>query len=307
MTTLPPAADAETGTPRAAIGWMLLSCVAFAAMWGMIRWVSETGVHAFLAVFYRNLVGALALSGLFLSGGLALLKTARFGLHARRATSGLIATFATFYAIANAPMTTVMAINYSVPLFATIAAILFLHERIRLRRIAALVIGFAGVLVVLRPGAVEPSWGIFAAVLSAVTTAFSILAMKELTRTEDPRAVTLFSFLLMLGPSLLIALPYWVWPTLPQLAMLVSIGLLASIGQTSLVRAFAAADASAVLPFDFVRMILIVLIAVLGFGEHLDGLAIVGGVVILASTVYLAHRETVVARSVKPTAVPRDE
>lgn len=285
---------------------MLLSCVAFGTMWGVIRLISDTGIHPFVTVFYRNLFGLLALSTVLFSTGFALLRTSRLSMHVRRAISGTIATFATFYAIAQAPMTTVMAINYSVPLFATIAAVLFLGERVRIRRVVTLVIGFAGVLVVLRPGEVALTPGIIAAVVSAITTALSILAMKSLTRTEDPRAVALFSFVLMLGPSLLIALPFWQWPSGPQLALLAAVGLLASVGQTSLVRAFAQAEASAVLPFDFVRMIIIVLIALFGFGERLDGWAIGGGLVILASTVYLAHRETVVARSVKPSTVPRD-
>jgi drug/metabolite transporter (DMT)-like permease len=300
-------ATLERARLRVAIGWMLLSSLAFASMWGVIRLVSETGVHPFVTVFYRNFIGLLVIMPLVIQLRAQVFKTAKIGLHARRATSGLIATLATFYAIANAPMTTVLAINYSVPLFATLAAVFFLAERIRMRRMLTLLVGFIGVLIVLRPGSVALTPGVMAALLAAIATGFSIITIKQLTKTEDSRVVTIFSFLFMLPPSLLLALPYWVWPSASQLGLLVAVGVLASIGQLAMTRAFAGAEASAVLPYDALRLVVIVAIATLGFHDHLDALAILGGVIILGSTIYLAHRETVVPRSVKPSRSVREE
>jgi drug/metabolite transporter (DMT)-like permease len=156
-------------------------------------------------------------------------------------------------------------------------------------------------------GAVLMSSGIAAALLAAVATGFSIITIKQLTKSEDSRVVTIFSFVFMLPPSLLLALPYWVWPSLGQLGLLVGVGVLASIGQLAMTRAFAGAEASAVLPYDALRLVVIVAIATLGFQDHLDAFAILGGVVILGSTIYLAHRESVVARSIKPSLGIRDE
>jgi len=278
--------------------WMIVACVAFAALWGFVRLASET-MHAFLVVFYRNLLGLLILLPSVAAGGWAALATSRFGAHVRRATSGVIATFAVFYAVANAPMATVMAINYTIPLFATLAAILFLGERVRWRRIAALVVGFIGMLIVVRPGHVPLTPGIGAALLSAVATAFSIIAMKQLSRTESSLAIVTWSFVLMLPPSLLLALPYWKWPSGHELLVLAGVGLTAAIGQSGTVKAFALAEATAVLPYDFVRFGLVILIGTVGFGDPVDGFTYLGGAVILCATIYIAHREAVAARSAR--------
>lgn len=285
--------------------YMILACVGFAALWGFIRLASES-LHAFVIVFYRNLFGTIALLPLIVSSGRGAFTTERFGLHLRRATSGLIATFASFYAVANAPMATVMAISYATPLFATLAAVLMLKERIRWRRISALVVGFIGVLIVVRPGHLPFTWGIGTAVLAAVTAAFSIIAVKDLSRTEDPVAIVAYSFVLMLPPSLLIALPFWQWPSWEELLMLAGVGLSAIVGQQGTVKAFRLAEATAVLPYDFVRFGLVIAIGTFLFGDPVDGFTLLGGAIILAATIYLAHREAVAARRAKPASQPRD-
>jgi drug/metabolite transporter (DMT)-like permease len=209
----------------------------------------------------------------------------------------VIATFATFYAVANAPLANVLAINYTAPLFATIGAVLFLGERIRWVRGAALAVGFLGMLLVLRPGTTEMTPGLWAAVISAITTAFSYLAIKQLTGVDDPRAVAVWSFILTTPASFLLALPFWTWPSANLWPILVALGACAASGQLALSRAFSLADAGAVMPYDFVRFGLITLAGILLFGERYDPLTLVGGAIILAATIVLALREQKIARS----------
>lgn len=225
-------------------------------------------------------------------------------LHLRRATSGLIATFATFYAVAHLPLATALAINYTAPLFATIGAVLFLGERIHWRRIAALAVGFSGMLIVLHPGATPFSLGLAAAMLSAVTTAFSIIAVKRLVGADDARAVAAWSFVLTLVPSVLVAAPFAALPPLSLVPVLIALGACAALGQYALAQAFRHAEASAIMPYDFVRFGLITLAGIALFGEALDARTLIGGAVIVSATIYLAIRESVVARSVKPSASP---
>lgn len=284
--------------------YMVIGCVAFATMWGLIRWASATS-HPFLIVFYRNFFGTLIILPALLQEGRSLLKTDRFSFHVRRATSGILATFSAFYAVANAPLATTMAISYTTPLFATIAAVLLLGEKIRARRAFALIVGFAGMLVVVRPGHIPLSWGIIAAIIAALSSAASIIAVKELTRTENPRAVVIYQFLLMLPPSLVLALPFWRWPSWQELPVLFAIAVCAAIGQTTTVRAFRVAEATAVLPYDFVRFGVVILIGWLGFNESVDAYTLLGGIVILAATIYLARRETIVSQSVRPASQSR--
>jgi drug/metabolite transporter (DMT)-like permease len=289
----------------AAIVWTLLSCVCFAAMWGAIRTASED-LHPFVLVFWRNAVGLVIMLCIVLHSGVDWLRTSRFKVHLRRATSGIIATLATFYAVSTIPMATAISISYAAPLITTVAAVVFLGETIRLRRILALIIGFAGVLIVVRPGHLPMTWGLLAAFIAVAATAFSFIAIKQMTSTEDPRVIVFYSFALMLLPSIMAAWPVWSWPEGQNWFWVFLIGLLALLGQLAMVRAYALTDASALAPYDFVRFMLVIAIAIIWFDERFDIFTILGGSIILASTLYLAHRERVAAHSQKPTDAPKD-
>ena len=282
--------------------WMTVACVAFAIMWMAIRVASRT-VHPFEIAFFRNIFGLIVLAPM-LARNPGLLKRERLLANLRRATSGLIATLGTFYAVANAPLATALEINYTAPLFATVGAVLFLGERIHVRRAGALIAGFAGMLVVVRPGALPLTPGVVAAVLSAIATAFSYIAIRALVGRDDPRAVAIWSFVLMTPPSLLIAAFVWTSPPPATWGLLAAIGVLAAIGQMGLTRAFAAAEASAVLPYDFVRFGLVTAGGIVLFGERYDAYSLGGGAIILAATIYLAVREAAVARAHKTTLAP---
>ncbi|WP_318772661.1 DMT family transporter [Thermaurantiacus sp.] len=268
---------------------MIVACVAFATLWVLIR-LSAAELHPFVVVVWRNLMGLAWFAPLLLAAP-GLLRRDRLAGHLKRAASGLVATFATFYAVATAPLAAVLAINYSAPLFATLGAVLFLGERIRIYRTLALVAGFAGVLLVLRPGATAPSPGLLAAVVSALATAVSLVAIKALTDTDDPRAVAAWSFVLTAPASIPVALPFWSWPSPGLWPLLVGLGAAAAAGQLALARAFALADASAVMPYDFVRFGLVTLAGILLFGERADLLTLLGGTLILGSAIAIALRE----------------
>jgi drug/metabolite transporter (DMT)-like permease len=271
-------------------------------MWGLIR-VASRDLSPFQLVFFRNAFGFLALTPMLLSNP-GLLATSRLSVHLRRATSGVIATYATFYAVANAPLAQALAINYSAPLFATVGAALFLGETIHARRIGAVLVGFAGVLVVLRPGALPMTPGILAAMLSAITTAFSLVAIKQLVGTDDARSVTAWSFVLMLPVSAVVALFWWKWPQPSTWPFLVAIGLCAAAGQISMSRAFHAGDATAVMPYDFVRFGLVTLIGITVFDERFDMFTLIGGAMVIGSTIYLAYREAVAHRRLRVASQP---
>ncbi|MFZ4111527.1 MAG: DMT family transporter [Polymorphobacter sp.] len=282
-------------TTTRGIFWMIVSSIAFASMWVMIRFASHD-VHAFVIVFFRNLFGTLVLVPMMLRNK-GLMRISRLKANLRRATSGFIATSGTFYAVSHAPLATVLSINYTTPLFATVGAVLFLGEKIHARRVAALIIGFAGMLIVLRPGALPMTPGVLAAMLSAVSTAFSIIAIRQLVASDDSRSVAAWTFILMTPPSLVLAVPYWTPPPPALWPLLFVIGCVAAVGQLAMNRAFALAEASAVLPYDFVRFGLVTIFGITIFQERLDAMTVLGGVVIFGATVYLAVRERQVARA----------
>jgi len=283
---------------------MIVSCTAFASMWVLIRYAA-CDVHSFEIVFFRNAIGTLVLLPMMLANP-GLIRRSRLRANLRRATSGFVATMGTFYAVAHAPLATALSINYTAPLFATAGAVLFLGETIHVRRIAALVAGFAGMLIVVRPGALPLTAGVVAAVISAIAAAFSIVAIRQLVASQDSRAVAAWTFILMTPPSLIAASFVWTWPPLHVWPLLLMIGGAAAIGQLSLSKAFSLAEASAILPYDFVRFGLVATAGIGLFGERLDALTIVGGVVILGATIYLAVREAQVARGARAASLPEN-
>jgi drug/metabolite transporter (DMT)-like permease len=286
-----------TSSTNRGIFWMIVSCIAFSSMWVLIRYASHD-VHAFVIVFFRNFFGTLVLVPMMLRNK-GLMKLNRVKANLRRATSGFIATTGTFYAVSHAPMATALSINYTAPLFATVGAVLFLGEKIHFRRVAALIVGFAGMLIVVRPGALPMTPGVLAAMISAVSTAFSIIAIRQLVASDDSRSVAAWTFILMTPPSLVVALFFWSWPSAQVWPLLIAIGCAAAVGQLSMNRAFALAETSAILPYDFVRFGLVTLAGITFFHERLDALTVLGGVVIFAATVYLAIRERQVARAAR--------
>ena len=258
-------------------------------MWVMIRYAARE-LHSFEIVFFRNFLGLLFLLPMLLRTP-GLIRRDRMKVHFGRATSGFIATMGTFYAVANAPLATTLAINYTAPLFGTLGAVLVLGERIRARRMAALAVGFVGMLLVLRPGQLPLTPGIAAGIISAVATGFSIVAMRSLVAVDDARAVAAWTFILTTIPSLAVALFVWKLPSAAVWPLLAGIGAAAAIGPLTLARAFSLSEASAVLPLDFVRFGLITGAGIFLFGENYDAFTLVGGALILASTIYLAWRE----------------
>ena len=263
-------------------------------MWVMIRYAARH-LHSFEIVFFRNFLGLIFLLPMML-GNPGLMRRDRIRLHLGRATSGFVATMGTFYAVANAPLADVLAINYTAPLFGTLGAVVMLGERIRARRIAALGVGFLGMLLVLRPGAVPLTPGIMAAIIAAITTGYSIVAMRSLVGVDDARAVAAWTFILTTIPSLFVALFVWTMPPVAVWPLLAAIGAAAAIGQLTLTRAFSLSEASAVLPLDFVRFGLVTAAGIGLFEETYDAMTLAGGALILGSTIYLAVREAQLRR-----------
>ncbi|MBK5910237.1 hypothetical protein CCR85_01860 [Rhodothalassium salexigens] len=274
------------------MAYMLASCVAFALVWTLIRIAGET-VSAFMIMFARTAFGCLSLAPDLRARGLAMLRTRRLPIHLIRGVTSVVGTFGIFYAVTVTPLGLVVAISYAAPLFTTMGAVLLFGERIHARRVAALIVGFAGMVLVLRPDAVDFDLGVAAAIAGTLGIAGSMLTIKALAPTDRSDTIVAYAFLLPLPVTFAAALPGWMWPEPVDWVLLIAIGLLASVGQRLLAMAFAQADAGAILPIDFVRLVLATAFGAWLFDERVDWLTGAGALIILASTVYLARREAI--------------
>lgn len=272
------------------MGYMLVSTLAFAALHACIRYLARE-MHPFEIAFFRFLFGFLVLAPVFLRHGFAPLRTQRLGLHALRGGVQTTQALLSFLALGLAPLAKVAAVQFSAPLFAAVAALLFLGEGIRVRRVAALLIGLTGTWIIFRPGVGEIDTGAMVALFGSVAIALTMILVKVLARTETSLTITLYQALFTTPLTFIAALFYWQTPTLEQLAWLVLLGALGSLAHMTLAQACKEADVTAILPLDYTKLVWAMVLGYLVFTEIPDLWTWLGGSLIFGSSLYIAYRE----------------
>ena len=286
-----PARSWSIPAPLAGVLMMAAAAAAFSFMHAAIRHLSAE-MHPFEIAFFRVFFGFVALAPVFLRQGWLPLKTSKIKLFAYRGALNACAMLMFFYSLSITPLATAAALGFTAPLFATLLAMLMLGEVVRLRRWTAILIGFAGTLVILRPGVADVGLGPMLVVASSVVWALALMLIKVLTRTESSVTITAYASIFLSPICLAVALPYWTWPGLEQLAWLAAIGVVGTIAQTAMNQSFKLADASAVLPVDFTKLIWASAIGFALFGETPDIWTWAGGGLIFASATYIGIRES---------------
>ena len=275
--------------------YMTAAAFCFALMNAIIRYTADS-LDPLQIAFFRNLFALAFMLPWLWTQGLGGLRTRRLRLHIVRGLVGYLSMVLWFFAIALLPLAEAVALNFTVPLFVTAGAAVFLGEIVRARRWSATAIGFIGVLIILRPGFGEVSWVTSLPVLAAAVMAATALMVKSLSETESPSVIVLYMNLFLTPLSLIPALFVWQWPSWPVLGLLVLLGLFAVLAHLAFTRAYAKADASAVMPFDYARLPFVAIIGYLVFSEATDLWIWLGAAVIAGSAIYIARREATVAK-----------
>jgi len=269
---------------------MLASTLFQTTMQASIRAVPDD-LHPFMIVFFRNFLGLMLLIIWHARSLKQVLTTERLKLHGLRGGLQITAMLMFFTAVTITPLAQVAAISFTAPLFASLLAIPFLLEKARPRRLFAIGFGFAGMVLILRPGVEAIDLGPLLVVVASMFWGATMIVIKVLSRTDSPATITIYMGFFMTPIAALVAIPVWVTPNLEQLAWLLFIGLLGTMAQITLVASFRKAEATAVLPFDFFKLIWSSLLGWMAFSELPDIWAWIGGTIIFSSTTYLAYRE----------------
>ena len=259
-------------------------------MSALIRLGSEQ-LHAFQIAFFRNLFGLLFMVPWLLRTGRTALHTKRIGLYWLRAILGVMTMLAFFWTLTIMPLAEAVSLSFTAPLFVTVGAALILGEQVRLRRWSATLVGFLGTLIILRPGFESVSLPAIVALLAAATMAASVLIIKSLSQTEASNAIVTYMVLMMTPLSLLPALFVWQWPTFWIWLLMIALGGCGTAGHLLFTRAMSTADASLIMPLDFIRLPIVAALGYLLFGQTVDGWTWLGGMIIFGAGVYIAHRE----------------
>ncbi len=282
--------------------FMVLAALGFSGMNVLVR-LAAAELHPFQVAFLRFLFGAcFAVPWLLRQGGGW--RSQRLGLHALRACLTTSSALLWFSAVSLLPLAQAVSLNFTAPLFATIGAALFLGEVVRVRRWTATALGFVGVLIIVRPGVTEVSPAMALPLLAAATMTVSVLFVKVLTRTESAPTILFYMNVLPLPFLLVFALFVWQAPSPLGWGLGVAMGALGVTAHFFFTRAFAIADASYVIPFDYVRLPFIAVIAFFAFGEVPDVWTWVGAGVIAGSAIYIARREAQLARAGRASRRP---
>ncbi|MGX9188785.1 DMT family transporter [Stenotrophomonas sp. Ker107b] len=281
---------------------MLGSTLAFGLMAIAIRYATRY-VPTQEVAFFRNAFGLLALLPMLIRPGSAPLKTQQLPRYFLRSAIGLASMLCAFWAIGHLPISQAISLSYSTPLFVTIAAVLWLGETVRMRRWAAVIIGFIGVLIIVRPGSTSFTPGTLVAVGAAVLSSLVAIQIKQLTRVDSADTVVFYTYVFWVPLSLVPALFVWVWPTGLAWVWLVATGVLGTLGQLLWTRALRLGEVSALTPISFMQLPLVSVLGWLLFNEALDRWTVIGAGIILGANAYIAHREAVLARRAKSQAV----
>lgn len=269
---------------------MCLSTVAFSIMHGLVRFVSEV-LPPFQIAFFRNIFGLAFLLPLLMRSRFSILRTKRIGLHALRGIINIIAMLMFFTALSISPIAKVTALSFTAPIFMAILAVLVLRERFRIYRWLAILSGFIGMLIILRPGLVAIDTGALLVTASAGLWAIALLLIKILSRTEASLTIVAYMGIFLGVFSIFPAL--WVWQPfgMQTLFWLALIGLFGTIAQMSLSQSLKETDPTALMPFDFLKLVWTALIGAWFFSEIPDVYTLIGAAVIFASGFFIALRE----------------
>lgn len=290
----------------AGIGWMLLTTLCFVAVTGIVRHVGSD-VAAPEAAFLRYLFGVI----LFIPFLGRVFKhrpsSEAMKIHLLRGFFHAIGVMLWFYAMARIPIAQVTALGYVTPIFVTVGAAIFFREKLYARRILAILAGFTGAMLVLRPGFAEISAGQIAQLCAAPVFAISYLTAKRLTDTEDPLVIVIMLSLICTVMMAPVAYLNWTTPEPRDLFWFAMTAVFATAGHYTMTRAFRAAPLTVTQPVTFLQLVWATIVGVTMFGEPVDPFVIIGGGIIIAAATFISHREAIIQRQSVNTAtdVPR--
>jgi drug/metabolite transporter (DMT)-like permease len=275
--------------------WIILSGTLMTVQLAIVRYVARD-VNVFEIVFFRAVFGVLAILPIMLRGERQYLRPQRPGLLLLCGTLAFLATVGFYLAAKHLPIADITAIHFSRPVFAAILASLVLGEALRGNRAIAIVTGLLGAAIVIRPGLVDLNVGVLYVLGVVVVQSWNPINRKLLSKSEHPDTIAIWVTATILPWSLIVVPFVWVTPTPALVGWMAVVGVLEVLNQRVLSRAYLQGDAVLVVALHYTRLPLAALVGFLVFAEFPDIFVWVGGAVIAASSIWLAHRETVAAR-----------
>lgn len=275
------------------IALIILSGICFSAMSALTKHLGAR-LSFFEVAFFRSAVGWILVWPFVARAGLRALRTQHPGAHLARGIASGCSVLAIFYSVVHLPLADATAYGFTRNLFIVLLAAMFLHEPLQRGRSAVAVLGFAGVLIMLRPQ-LGLSPAALIALGGALMAAGVIIIIKRLMRSEQPVTVMFYFGLATTAITGLPAIAYWVPPTAHELLLLLMVGALGGAGQTVMIMAYRVCDATVLAPFDYLQLVFAALIGLLVFSERPTAFTAAGAALIVLANLYNGHRDATAA------------
>ena len=271
------------------ISLMIISGLFFVIMHSAVKYLSKE-VHIFEIAFFRCALVIFVLAPIIFQQGKKIFKTKQPKVQFLRITTNSVAMLCFFYGISTTPLAQLTTLGFTVPIFATILAVIFMKEKIRLRRTTALIIGFIGTIIVMRPD-ISIELGALLIIFSSFLWSICLIFIKKLTQTDSAVTISLYFGIGMIPATFALAFPVLEMIDLRQFIILLFIAVTGTLAQTIMNSALEKGELALLLPFDFLRLIWSVLIGYALFSEEPTITLWLGGFLIIGSTSYIAWRE----------------
>ena len=271
------------------ISLMIISGLFFVIMHSAVKYLSKE-VHIFEIAFFRCALVIFVLAPIIFQQGKKIFTTKQPKVQFLRITTNSVAMLCFFYGISTTPLAQLTTLGFTVPIFATILAVIFMKEKIRLRRTTALIVGFIGTIIVMRPD-ISIELGALLIIFSSFLWSICLIFIKKLTQTDSAVTISLYFGIGMIPATFALAFPVLEMIDLRQFIILIFIAVTGTLAQTIMNSALEKGELALLLPFDFLRLIWSVLIGYALFSEEPTITLWLGGFLIIGSTSYIAWRE----------------
>jgi drug/metabolite transporter (DMT)-like permease len=277
--------------PVAGALWMIGAAASLVAMAILIRYLTPK-YHVLELIFIRNAVNLALMIPWLVAAGFAALKTQRLGAHAMRNAFLYGGNVAWYFGVTLVPLAELAALQFTMPIFTVVMAGIVLREHIGLHRALVVGAGFAGTLIIVRPGVVDLGAGPFVVLTAAFLYSCAFIITKQLSSTDSGNQVVFYMSAFILVFSAVPAAFVWRAPDLADAAPLIAMGVSGYSTHYCVTRSMASADASYVVPFDFLRLPMSIVFGFVLFAEPLEPWTWIGAAVIFAAAYYNTRRES---------------
>ena len=289
-------------SPKKAAAWMSGWLTAMVVM-AVAGREATNSLHVFQIMEMRSLLGLVLLYPLIRAqGGFAAMRTGRPGLHVARNAFHYAAQFCWFLALTMIPIAQVVAIEFTMPIWTALLAVSFLGERLAAGRILAIVLGLVGVTAIVRPQAGHLEPGQLVALVAAIGFAISVIMVKSLTRTESAVAIIFWMLIVQSAIGIVPAVLVWRAPPAGVLPWILVIAVCGTYSHYCMTRALQHAEATTIVPMDFLRVPLSALVAWLVYAEAVDLWTVLGAALILGGNALNLRRPAAAAATAADTA-----